>query len=82
MNIVEVKKELERLQSENAKLKAKSNRKLQVRISAKGAISVYGLNSRFPVTLYANQWLKLLTIAEDIKSFIDSNRENLATRDE
>jgi hypothetical protein len=72
--------ELERLRAENEALKAKSKGSTSIRVSEKGGVSVYGLG-RFPVTLYKEQWQKLLAMAEDIKRFIAENESRLKTKD-
>ena len=65
--------ELERLRAENAQLKSKKTAgELTFKISEKGGLSVYGLG-RFPVTLYREQWDKLLGMADEIRSFIAEN---------
>lgn len=64
--------ELERLRAENAVLKKGAARGLTLKVSEKGALSVYGMG-RFPVTLYKEQWLKLLDMADDIRTFIKAN---------
>ncbi len=75
-----VQEELERLRAENAALKAKSGaRTTSLKVSEKGALSVYGLG-RFPVTLYKEQWLKLLAMADEIKQFIDENEAKLKVK--
>jgi hypothetical protein len=71
--------ELERLRAENEALKAKVTRPTSIRVSQKGALSVYGLG-RFPVTLYKEQWLKLLDMAGDIKRFIAENESRLKVK--
>lgn len=48
--------------------------KLWLKISEKGGVSLYGLNVRFPVTLYYEQWLRLLEYADTIKEFLTTNR--------
>ena len=50
-----------------------------MKVSEKGGLSVYGLG-RFPVTLYKEQWLRLLDLAEDIKTFIAQNETQLKSR--
>lgn len=65
----DLKAELERLKAENAALKARGAKGVSMKVSEKGAVSVYGLG-RFPVTLYQEQWLKLLDLADDIRAFI------------
>lgn len=77
----DMKAELERLRAENAALKnKKTDRGLSMKVSEKGALSIYGMG-RFPVTLYKEQWLKLLGIADDIKSFIEENDDRLKTKE-
>ena len=72
--------ELERLRAENERLKKSGRSKLAMKVSEKGALSVYGMG-RFPVTLYKEQWLKLLAMADDIKSFIEANDESLKSKE-
>lgn len=79
MSEQELQAELERLKAENEALKAKSSRATSIRVSEKGAVSVYGLG-RFPVTLYKEQWLKLLDMTEEIRRFIAENEANLKTK--
>ncbi|HVM97910.1 MAG TPA: hypothetical protein VMT89_16060 [Candidatus Acidoferrales bacterium] len=70
--------ELDRLRRENEQLKARrtSGGEITLRVSEKGAVSVYGLG-RFPVTLYQEQWEKLLRHTDEIREFIETNREHL-----
>jgi hypothetical protein len=75
----DIKAELERLRAENEALKAKVTRATSIKVSEKGAVSVYGLG-RFPVTLYKEQWLKLLGMADDIKKFIAENSSRLRVK--
>jgi hypothetical protein len=72
-----IEAELQRLRRENARLKAR--RELRIQVSAKGAVSVYGLG-RFPVSLYQEQWLKLLELEPDIRTFIDANASKLLSK--
>ena len=74
-------RQLEAMRAENAALKQKSNSPLTMKVSEKGAVSVYGLG-RFPVTLYAEQWTKLLATAKAIESFIEVNHAKLPTKAE
>ena len=78
----DMKTELERLRAENEALKNKKSGQgtLSMKVSEKGALSVYGMG-RFPVTLYKEQWLKLLNIADEIKKFISENEGKLKTKD-
>ena len=75
----DVQAELERLRAENAALKKGAARGLTLRVSEKGALSVYGMG-RFPVTLYKEQWLKLLDMADDIRNFIKANEGTLKSK--
>jgi hypothetical protein len=79
MSEQDLKEELERLKAENEALKAKTTRATSIRVSEKGGVSVYGLG-RFPVTLYKEQWLKLLDMAEELKVFIAENDGKLKTK--
>lgn len=71
--------ELERLRRENEALKA-GGKPLHLKVSEKGAVSVYGLG-RFPVTLYKEQWEKLLFISGEIAAFIAANEARLKVKD-
>jgi hypothetical protein len=79
MSDEDLREEVERLRAENEALKAKISRPTSIRVSQKGALSVYGLG-RFPVTLYKEQWLKLLGMADDIRRFIAENEARLKAR--
>jgi len=79
-NDEDLKAELERLKAENEKLKNRSTRGVSLKVSEKGGVSVYGLG-RFPVTLYKEQWSKLLDMAEDIRAFIRENDARLKTKE-
>jgi hypothetical protein len=72
--------EIERLRAENEALKKKRNTSVSMKVSEKGAVSVYGLG-RFPVTLYQEQWQKLLALAEEIKTFIEENKASLKVKE-
>ena len=72
--------EIERLRAENERLRKAGNTKAAMKVSEKGALSVYGMG-RFPVTLYKEQWLRLLAMAEDIKAFIKANNDNLKSKE-
>jgi hypothetical protein len=77
----EMKAELERLRAENERLKQqKTGRPVGLKVSEKGGVSVYGLG-RFPVTLYKEQWAKLLDMADDIRAFIKENEPKLKSKD-
>jgi hypothetical protein len=76
----ELQAELERLRAENERLKKSGQSKLAMKVSEKGALSVYGMG-RFPVTLYKEQWLKLLAMGDDIRNFIEANNESLKSKE-
>jgi hypothetical protein len=80
MSDEDVKAELERLRAENAALKDRSQRGVSLKVSEKGGVSVYGLG-RFPVTLYKEQWARLLDLADDIRAFIRENEAKLKTKE-
>jgi hypothetical protein len=72
--------ELERLKAENAALKARGSRGVSLKVSEKGGVSVYGLG-RFPVTLYKEQWAKLLELAGEIRAFIAEHEAELKAKE-
>jgi hypothetical protein len=77
----DLKAEIARLKAENENLKKPSARgTLSMKVSEKGALSIYGMG-RFPVTLYKEQWNKLLGIADEIKAFIEANDSKLKTKE-
>jgi hypothetical protein len=76
----DLKAEIDKLRAENDQLKNKSVRGLSLKVSEKGAVSLYGVG-RFPVTLYKEQWLKILGMKEEIEAFIHSNSSSLKTKD-
>ena len=75
-----LQRELERLRRENEALKARTARGISLRVSEKGGVSVYGLG-RFPVTLYKEQWDKLLAMADEIRAFIREHESELKSKD-
>ena len=76
----DLKAELERLRNENAALKKGAATGVTMKVSEKGALSIYGMG-RFPVTLYKEQWLKLLGMSDDIRAFIATNEGHLKTKE-
>ncbi len=76
----DMKAELERLRNENAALKKGASTGIRMKVSEKGAVSIYGMG-RFPVTLYKEQWLRLLDISSEIRAFIAANETHLKTKD-
>ena len=79
MNEQEMKAELERLKAENEALKTRASRAISMKVSEKGGVSIYGLG-RFPVTLYKEQWAKLLDMADEIRAFLRDNDPKLKTK--
>lgn len=75
----DMKAELERLRAENERLKQRGARLGSLKVSDKGGVSVYGLG-RFPVTLYKEQWTRLLDMADEIRAFIKENESKLKTK--
>jgi len=76
----DTKAELDRLRDENVRLKARQSRNISLKVSEKGGLSVYGLG-RFPVTLYKEQWTKLLDMADDIRAFLKENDAKLKSKE-
>jgi hypothetical protein len=76
-----MEQKLARLEAENQALKGRRSGNLSLKVSEKGGLSVYGLG-RFPVTLYKEQWVKLLGFAGEIESFIKENESQLKTKGE
>jgi len=79
VNEEQLKAELERLKAENESLRKGNARGATLKVSDKGGVSVYGLG-RFPVTLYKEQWLKLLDMADQIREFIRENEARLKVK--
>lgn len=76
----DLKSELERLRAENAALKKGAATGITMKVSEKGGLSVYGMG-RFPITLYKEQWLKLLDMSDAIRAFIAANSGQLKAKD-
>ena len=75
----DLKIELERLKAENERLKNQRGRSVTLKVSEKGGVSVYGLG-RFPVTLYKEQWSKVLAMADEIRAFIKEHDAELKAK--
>ena len=71
--------ELERLRAENDSLKAEKKQGVSLKVSQKGAVSLYGIR-RFPVTFYQDEWDTILGMGEEIKRFIQENRAELKSK--
>jgi hypothetical protein len=81
MSDEELKDELERLRKENEALKKSTSSGIRMKVSEKGAVLIYGMG-RFPVTLYKEQWLRLLAMSAEIRGFIAANEAHLKRKDE
>jgi hypothetical protein len=75
----DLRAELERVKAENERLKNQRGGSAMLKVSEKGGVSVYGLG-RFPVTLYKEQWTKLLAMADEIKAFIKEHDAELKAK--
>jgi hypothetical protein len=80
MSQSDMESELERLRAENAQLKNKDKGGISLKVSEKGAVSLYGMG-RFPVTLYKEQWLRILASAPEIEAFIRENDSKLKSKE-
>lgn len=75
----DMREELERLKRENEALKKGAQRAVSMKVSEKGGLSIYGLG-RFPITLYKEQWSKLLDMADDIREFLKTHDSQLKSK--
>jgi hypothetical protein len=80
MSDQDMQAELERLRAENEQLRGQRARGVSLKVSAKGGVSLYGLG-RFPVTLYKEQWMKLLDMGDEIRAFIRDNEADLKAKE-
>ena len=80
MSEEDLKAELAKLRAENESLKKSSARGISLKVSQKGAVSLYGMG-RFPVTLYKEQWLKILEMSDVIRNFIKENDSALKAKE-
>src|SRR5579859_3266798 len=85
-NVVSIQAELARLRAENEALRKaqqSGTRPLKMKVSEKGAISIYGLNSKWPVTLYKGQMVRLIELVKSgtVEAFIKANEKSLAVKD-
>ncbi len=79
MSDEDLQAEVARLREENERLKDRQGRGMSLKVSEKGALSVYGLG-RFPVTLYKEQWQKLLAMTDEIRAFLKENDARLKSK--
>ena len=75
----DLRAEVERLKRENESLKKGSAKGVSLKVSEKGGLSVYGLG-RFPITLYKEQWAKLLDLSDEIRAFLKAHDSELKTK--
>lgn len=76
----DMRAELERLRRENESLKKGAARGVSLKVSEKGGLSVYGLG-RFPITLYKEQWSRLLDMSDQIREFLKTHDAELKSKD-
>jgi hypothetical protein len=79
MSDEEMRAELERLRKENESLKKSASKGVSFKVSEKGGLSVYGLG-RFPITLYKEQWTKLLALSDEIRDFLREHDAELKAK--
>lgn len=79
MSDEDLRAELDRLKKENESLKKGAARGVSMKVSEKGGLSVYGLG-RFPITLYKEQWTKLLELSDEIRAFLKAHDSELKTK--
>jgi hypothetical protein len=79
MSDEDLRAELERLRKENESLKKGAAKGISMKVSEKGGLSVYGLG-RFPITLYQEQWTKLLDMSEELRAFIAAHQGELKAK--
>ena len=72
----EMQAELERLRAENEGLKARKTQERRLQVSQKGAVSLYGIR-RFPITFYADEWDIILSMADEVRTFISQHDTEL-----
>ena len=74
------REELEQLRKQKAAREAQDKKGISFKVSEKGGVSVYGLG-RFPVTLYQEQWLRLFSEVDSLKTFIEENKSKLKVKE-
>jgi hypothetical protein len=72
--------QLEALKAENAQLKQAQVRSVSMKVSEKGAVSIYGLAGRFPMTHYAQTFEKLFAMSDQVLAFIEANKDKLSRK--
>ena len=79
-NVEEMAARIAALEAELAKAKANGHARVTMKVSEKGALSIYGMQ-KFPISLYRAQWERLLGMADDIHAFIKAKESKLAVKD-
>ena len=79
MELQDLVAQIEALKADNARLKAQSNGKLSLKVSEKGAISIYGMG-RFPITLYRQQAERIIANVAQLEAFIAANSSALSVK--
>lgn len=79
--LAELRREMAALKADNERLKKNAQRKLTLKVSEKGALSLYGMG-KFPVTLYREQWERLLDHSQEIRDMIEDNKHLLKLKGE
>ena len=72
---------LARIAELEKKAEGRKKGSLEFRVGEKGGVSVYGLG-RFPVTLYYEQWIRLLDVSQDLREFLEQNKSRLKLKDQ
>lgn len=78
--LAEALERIRALEAERDALKKASTGKLVMKVAAKGGASLYGMG-RWPVTLYASQWRRLLAFADGINAFLEAHKNELVEKD-
>jgi len=81
MTYEELMARVKQLEAEQAAKPAGKRGELTFKVSVKGGVSVYGLNSRYPITLYGNQWARLIDALPRLTAFLEANKANLSVKD-
>lgn len=71
---------IEQKDAEMKQLREAKRSAITFKVSAKGGVSIYGLNARFPVTLYGSQWERLIESIPSLVQFIDANRNQISVK--
>ena len=74
------REELEQLRKQKAVRESQDKKGISFKVSEKGGVSVYGLG-RFPVTLYQEQWSRLFSEIDNLKTFIEENKPKLKVKE-